>query len=96
MGPLLPTKLFADAIDEELHAATAWTDVDVKALALHEQFAEFAEDPPIRSRMEVLGSHELEPLLATRTEERSKVSPILSWHLLHVHIVASPWRKRRR
>lgn len=59
-----------DSVDEKLHAAAARADVHVEMLAIGEQFAEFSQDSPTPSLVELLRADELEGLFASRAAHR--------------------------
>ena len=67
---LVSGRLLADAIHEEFNASASWADVDIEALLVHEQFAQFAQGSPPCAFVELLGSQILQRCIATSALDR--------------------------
>src|SRR5688500_12512067 len=65
------SRLFADAVDEELHATALGADVHVEVLALHEELAELPQDTPVRALVKTLAADVIQRLVAPRAHDRN-------------------------
>src|SRR6185436_21071349 len=70
-GLLNAAGVLANAIDEKLHATATWTDVNVKAFSIHEQFTTVVENSPPRAFAETLRSDTFQDLNVERIFHRT-------------------------
>src|SRR5687767_1190597 len=70
VGLSLRPKLFADAVDEELHPPASVADVHVEMFPFHKQLAELTEEAPVRAFVKLLASDVIQRLVAPGTGDR--------------------------
>lgn len=85
-------ELLPDAVDEELDAAAAGTNVYVEVLPLDEKLSELTQEAPAAAFVELLCPHEIQRSVATRTTQRMH----FGHSILRTGDSVSPVTQRRR